>query len=266
MGDWRPAVAVPLLVALVVWSVGWARLAGRSPARARPRLLGRLGLALAGLVALAVALLGLHAAAHERFLPHMVQHLLVMTIAVPAVLLADPLPAVLWALPAPARRAAGRLVAAGAPARRAWRALTRPAVAWTLYAAVLWLWHLPPAYDAALASGWLHDLEHLALAAAAVVFWWPVIAPAPRVAAPPSPAARVVYLVLAAFQSGALGVVLAASPRVLYAYGPRPDAPDPLDDQAWGGVLMWAVGGAVDMAAVLLLVARAVGVRRRALP
>jgi putative membrane protein len=259
---WRPEVALPLALALLGYALGWARLARRSPARTRPALVGRLGLSLGGLVAAAVALLGLHDAAHERFLPHMAQHLLLMMVAVPLLLLADPLPAALWALPAPARRRLAAWLIEGAPARRAWRALTRLPVAWALYALVLWLWHLPAAYDAALAIPWLHDLEHVSFAAAAVAFWWPVISPAPRVAAPPSPVARVVYLVLAAFSGGALGVLLAASPAPLYAYAPS-GAWDPLDDQAWGGVLMWAVGGAIDMAAVLAVVARVVGAPRR---
>ena len=262
---WRPEVALPLGLAMLTYALGWTRLARRSPARRHPALSARLALALGGLVVVAVALLGLHDAAHERFLPHMVQHLLLMMVGVPALLLADPLAAALWALPVAARRRIAALLTERAPARRAWRALTRLPVAWTLYALVLWLWHLPAAYDAALASGWLHDLEHLTFAAAAVVFWWPVIGPAPRVAPPAAPAARVVYLVLAAFSSSALGVLLAASPVPLYAYASAAGA-GPLEDQAWGGVVMWAVGGAIDMAAVLAVVARVVGGegRRRA--
>ena len=255
---WRPEVTLPLALAVIAYATGWARLAARSPARRRAALVARLASSLAGLVVMAVALLGLHDAAHERFLAHMAQHLLLMMVAIPLLLLADPLPAVLWALPLAARRGIGGWLIEGSSARRGWRGLTRLPVAWTLYALVLWTWHLPVAYDAALATGWLHDVEHVSFAAAAVVFWWPVIAPAPRVAAPAAPVARVVYLVLAAFSSSALGVLLAASPAPLYAYAGSP-AGSPLEDQAWGGVLMWAVGGAIDMAAVLAVVARVVG-------
>jgi cytochrome c oxidase assembly factor CtaG len=246
---WRLEIALPLAVLAGVYLVGWTRLARRSPLRCRRRLAAGLALALAGVTAAAVALLGLHAAAHESFTAHMAQHLLLIVVAVPAVLLADPLPAVVWALPAAARRAVrGALVAASAP-RRMWRTLTRMPVAWTLHAVALWLWHVPAAYDAALASGPLHDAEHLVLAASAAVFWWPVIDPAPRAPATPPLGWRIVYLVLGAFQSAALGVWLVSAPEPLYAYGA-------LEDQALGGVLMWGVGGAVDMTAVLVLVYR----------
>jgi putative membrane protein len=261
--SWRPEVALPLAIAVVVYAVGWARLALRGPARLRLPALTRLALALAGLVVVAIALLGLHEAAHERFLAHMIQHVLLMMVGAPLLLLADPLPAVLWALPAGARARAGAALVRRSPARRAWDALTRMPVAWTFYAAVLWAWHLPAAYDAALARGWLHDLEHLTFMLAALVFWWPVIGPAPRSAAPPAAVARVVYLVLAAFSSGALGVLLAGSPAPLYAYRAAVGAPTSLEDQAWGGIVMWAVGGAIDMAAILAVVARVIAGERR---
>src|SRR3970040_387 len=97
---WRPDVALPLAAAIVVYAGGWGRLGPRQPGRRgglRGGLVPRLALALGGLVAIAVALLGLHDAAHERFLPHMVQHVLLTMVRVPALLLADPLPAALGA-------------------------------------------------------------------------------------------------------------------------------------------------------------------------
>ncbi|HEX6210578.1 MAG TPA: cytochrome c oxidase assembly protein [Methylomirabilota bacterium] len=262
-GTWRPELALPLALAVLVYALGWARLTLRLPARLRPASIGRLALALTGLVVIATALLGLHAAAHERFLAHMVQHLLLMMIGLPLVLLADPLPSILWSLPGGARARLRGVLGRRSCGRRVWSALTRMPVAWTLHAAVLWGWHLPVVYDAALARDRLHDLEHLTFALAAIVFWWPVIGPAPRAAAPPTAVARVVYLVLAAFSSGALGVLLATSPVPLYAYPGTAGGPSPLEDQAWGGIVMWAVGGAIDMAAVLVVVGRVIAGERR---
>lgn len=252
-GPSRPEVWVPLLVLGTVYAVGWWRLSRR----ARRLAPWRPALALAGLGSVAVALLSpLDALAHRSFAAHMVQHMLLVALAAPALLLADPFPALVWALPARARRRAGRLLVRGAPVRRLWRAATRVPVAWLASTAVLWFWHLPPVYDATLRDPLLHDLEHLAFFVGAMLFWWPVINPAPHVGAAPHPGLRVVYLVTGALQSAILGLLLAASPTVLYASytsARRPWELSPLDDQALGGVVMWGVMGGVDMLAVMLL-------------
>jgi putative membrane protein len=240
-------VAAVLAALTLVHAVGWTRLIRRSPACRRRWLLVRLGVGMAGIAALAAALLGLHAAAHESFVAHMVQHLLLLTVAAPALLLSDPMAAFAWALPAAVRRRLSGMLAAGAPLRRLWRALTRMPVAWTAYALALWLWHVPAAYSAALADARVHDLEHLTFFASAVLFWWPVLGRG-RWAAPGGSGARIVYVVLGAFQGAALGVVLLVSRAPLYPYT--------LDDQARGAVVMLAAGGAIDMAAVLFLVYR----------
>ena len=122
---------------------------------------------------------------------------------------------------------------------------------------VLWLWHLPGPYDAALRSGVLHDLEHTLFFGAALLFWWPALTPGPRLGAAPHPVARVAYLVLGAVQSTALGLLLSTRGEGLYpTYATTAPAwgLTPAEDQAWGGVLMWGVGSAVDMAAVLYVV------------
>jgi len=253
----RPGIFVLLLLLGVAYAAGWWRLSRR----AWPRVAWwRPALTLAGLGSLALALLSpLDALAHRRFVAHMAQHMLLIAVAAPALLLADPLAALLWALPAWARIRVGRLLVRGAPVRSVWRALTRMPVAWCAYAGVLWLWHVPWAYEWALGHRVAHDLEHLAFFAGAILFWWPVIGPAPRFGRAVHPGLRVVYLVTGALQSAALGLSIAASPVVLYASYAAPPGPGglaPLEDQALGGIVMWGGGGAVDMLAVLLLLHR----------
>jgi cytochrome c oxidase assembly factor CtaG len=66
---------------------------------------------------------------------------------------------------------------------------------------------------------------------------------------------QLVYLVLAAFQKAGLALLLMLSPRLLYpsyAGVPRVMEPSALEDQVWGGIIMWAMGGAIDMLAVLV--------------
>jgi len=200
--------------------------------------------------------------AEDLFFVHMVQHLLLIKLAAPAFLLANPLPVVLWGLPAGLRIRAGRLLARGTPLRAAWQVLTWMPLAWVTYALALWLWHLPIAYDAALNHRLLHDAEHLAFFWAALLFWWPVIAPAPHFRRPVHHGVRIVYLVLAAFQEAVLGLLLTVVPWVLYAtyaLAPRVLALTVQQDQAWGGIVMWGAGGAIDMLVVLVLLSRLLG-------
>ena len=129
-----PDLALPLAALAGLYAVGWWRLARRG---ARPSWRPAAGLA--GLLALAAALLTPVAAlGHFLFAAHMTQHMLLMAVAAPLLLLADPLPAVLWALPRALRLRAGRLLTGGHPFRATWERLTGVPVAALVYAAVLW--------------------------------------------------------------------------------------------------------------------------------
>jgi len=252
----RPEVALALAAAAGIYAAGWWRLARRG-APASP---ARVAAALAGLAAAGAALLSpLDALAHRSFAAHMLQHMLLVAVAAPALLLADPFPVVLWGLPSGARRLAGRWLARPAPLRRLLACATAMPVAFALHAAVVWSWHLPAAYDGALADRLVHDVEHAAFLAAALLFWWPVIHPAPRLRAPGAHAARIVYLVLGAFQTAALGLLLTVAPVVIYRTYAAAAGAAALDDQALGGVVMWGLGGVVDMVAVLALLYRSLG-------
>jgi cytochrome c oxidase assembly factor CtaG len=245
-----PEIALALGALASAFAVGWWRLGCRVP-RSAPisRLLW---------YATAVAALGAALAspianqAEDSFLAHMIQHLLLIKVAAPALLLADPLAPTLWALPQSIRSRAGHLLARGRPVRSVWCALTRPPVAWALYVLALWIWHVPMAWEAALGNRLVHSGEHIAFFGTAILFWWPLIRPAPRGSVQLSNGGRVVYLVLAAFQESVLGLLLTVAPAGLYrGYA--------LEDQTRGGIAMWAAGGAIDMVAILTLLWLALG-------
>jgi cytochrome c oxidase assembly factor CtaG len=252
----RLEVAAPLALVTAAYTLGWWRLSRRGAPVSRWRAAAGAG----SLATIAIALLSpLDALADRLFTGHMIQHLLLIAVAAPLILLADPFPALVWALPGSARAAVGRALRRGGWGRRVGVALTALPLAWTLHVLVVWFWHVPVAYDAAVADRLLHDLEHVAFFASAVLFWWPVIHPAPRLRAAASYAARMTVLVLGALQGALLGLLLATSSEVWYASYARAAPPwslAPLDDQAIGGLVMWGVGGAIDMLAVLLLGAR----------
>jgi putative membrane protein len=241
---WRPEVALPLVIMSGAFAIGHWRLARRAP----PAVAAwRAAAAGAGMASIVIALLSpLDGLAQTLFAAHMVQHLLLIAVAAPCLLLAQPFPALLWGLPKPLRARVGRLVGRGRLLRRVLLALTAMPVAWFIHVLMLWLWHLPVAYEAALADRLVHDVEHIVFFGSAIVFWWPLIGPSPRLRTPAPRAIRIVYLVLAAFQSALLGILLTMSPRPLYARYATTSALwglTPAEDQALGGVVMWGLGG-----------------------
>jgi putative membrane protein len=93
--------------------------------------------------------------------------------------------------------------------------LTRPAVALPIWLATYFLWHLPPAYDAALEHPALLHLEHVCYLAAGTLLWWPVFQDAPHRI---SNAARALYLFLAFVLASPVGLLLALVPEPVYDY------------------------------------------------
>lgn len=254
-GGWstRPEVAALLLIVAGAYAIGWWRVHRRGGSVSGWHVAASAGGLLSSSIALSAPLERL---AHESFAAHMAQHLLLIVAAAPLFLLANPFAALVWALPTPARAGVGRWLRPGATLRRIWSGLTLMSVAWLAHAAAIWLWHLPIAYDAAVGDRALHDLEHLVLFGTAVLFWWPIVQPAPRLRPPAGYSARVTYLVLAALQASLLGLLLTMSPGWYRAY--------PSDaDQSLGGLIMWGLGGAVDMLAVLVLLSRYLGAQDR---
>jgi cytochrome c oxidase assembly factor CtaG len=259
---WRPAVLLVLAALAAFYLRGWWRLRMRRARGAAPGW--RLAAYLGGLLSVLVALCSpLEVLSELSFTAHMAQHQLLMMVAPPLLLLAAPFPVMLWALPPRLRRRAGALVGRPGPVRRALAGLTWMPVAGVLYTVTLWGWHHPAAYEAALRYPILHDLEHLTFFGTAVLFWWPIVNPAPRLHRLTSGAmygARIAYLILVTAQNTLLGAVLGLAERVFYpsyAAAPRLVADwSPLEDQVFGGGVMWS-GSHMFLIAVLVLLHRA---------
>lgn len=250
--SWGGRVDVPVVlgIAAATYLSGWTRLRRRGRAAAPARLLV---LYLVGLAALVAALLSpLDAAALETLPAHMLQHLLLTMIAAPAFVLSDALPVVSWGLPAAMRPAVAgtlRTLRRGGLVHA-----TSLLVASMLMAATLWLWHLPSAYEAALARSWVHDLEHASFFVSALVFWAAVVDPAPRLQRATGDVARIAALFAATIQNTVLAAWIALAARVLYPhYASRPEA---LAEQQVAGVVMLAGGAMMYVAAAVLVAAR----------
>jgi putative membrane protein len=243
--------SIAVCAALYLWGLGRVR----RMRRAFPPLAG-LAFA-AGLVALAVALLGPADDLADRSLAwHMVQHLVLVSIVAPLLLLGAPVRLTLAALPP--RTAAGfARVLTSVPVR----VLTHPVIAWLQFALVLYGTHFSPLYEAALEHPIIHAAEHALYLGSGLIFWTPLLAVAPAPHAPSYPV-RLLGLFAALPMSAFLGFLFYVTQHVMYAhYAARPDA---LADQASAGTVMWVAGGVPLFAALLGCVA-AWGARERRL-
>jgi putative membrane protein len=244
-----PLVAVPLAIAAVTYVR-----AARAATRRRPSIAwtGRTACFLAGLAAIAIALLSpIDALADERFSAHMVQHVLLTLVAPPLLLLGRPLTLAIATSGPRARVALAHLAGS-----RTARFLGSPAFGFASFALVLWASHLSPMYEAALTDDAVHAVEHVAYLATATAFWWPLVARDPGAARLSYPA-RLLYLFLSMPVMSLLGFVIASSGRVLYVHyvAAAGSVGAALTDQRLGGTIMWEssmLGAAVALSLVLL--------------
>ncbi|MEU5789774.1 cytochrome c oxidase assembly protein [Micromonospora purpureochromogenes] len=211
----------------------------------------RVGAFGAGLLVLLGAEQGpVHDMAESGLAGHMAQHMLLLLVAGPLLAAGAAGLPLSMAAPLPLRRLLARCRVAP-PVRRLRHPSTYALLAGGGQTVVLWFWHLPGPYAAAVDRPAVHTTEHLCFLATAWLFWAPVLG-SPRHRAP----APVTVLLLAGtmLPASALGAVLTFAPQPVYPQ--RVLGADPLADQQLAGLLMWAP---MDLA--VLVVALAVFLR-----
>jgi cytochrome c oxidase assembly factor CtaG len=189
---------------------------------------GRAALWATGIALLFVALVSpIDALGTEFATFHMVQHLLIADLAPIALTLG----LTKWIL-RPATRRIHRIERAAGP-------FGHPAFGVVAYVGAMWLWHVPALYDAALQNAAVHTLEHLTFAAAGLLYWWHLISPI-RSRLRLSGLGPVMYMASTKVLVGFLGILLAFSPDLLYAYewSGTKWGMTPLDDLHVAGLVM----------------------------
>jgi putative membrane protein len=247
---WQPAAVSGLLVAAALYGRGARRL-WREAGRGRGVPSWRAGCFAAGLLAVAIALFSpVDPLGEQLFAAHMVQHLLLLTVAAPLLAAGAPARAALWAMPTARRRDLARWWHRRPALRRAAGLVAAPATAWALSEAALVLWHLPGPYRMALGNEWIHAAEHLSFLGTGFLFWRVVLRPDGYRRL--QPGAGVLYVFTAGLPAGLLGALLTFAGRPLYP-GQSPAAAawglTALGDQQLAGLLMWMPGGVVYLAA-----------------
>ena len=166
------------------------------------------------------------------FSGHMVQHLILTLVVPPLMIFGTPG----WML---------RPVLRKAPLFAAARKLTSITSCFVIFNVVLALWHLPPLYNLALANHGIHILQHLMFIAASVLMWWPLLSPLPELPRAAYPA-QMLYCFLMVIPMSIISIYIAMADTLLYpayATAPRIMGITPMEDQQYGGLIMWIPGG-----------------------
>jgi putative membrane protein len=169
------------------------------------------------------------------FSAHMVQHMLLVMVVPPLLLMGTPD----WLL-RPVLKLPGVLPVA--------RWLTFPVVAFLIFNADFWIWHLPPLYDATLTNPTLHIVEHITFLVTATINWFPVASPVPDELPRLPRLMQVLYLFLNCQPMVALGALITFAPQAVYVpylIAPRIFGLSVITDQQLGGLIMWIPGNFV---------------------
>lgn len=248
---WNALTAVSLLVILAVYAFGlrsfWGTEGGRHAIKRWQAAAFVLGWAAA-----AVALLGpLDRWSDVLFSAHMAQHELLMLIAAPLMVLGRPFLTLLRIAPGIARFA------------RLGDRVTGPVTVLILHAVVLWMWHIPALFEAALHDETVHVIQHLGFFVTAALFWYALIhGRYGRLGY----GVGVLYVFATAMHTQILGALLTFGTRVWYpTHAARTAAAgvNAIEDQQLAGVVMWIPFGVVFLFVGLALFAAWLGEAER---
>ncbi|HEY9712169.1 MAG TPA: cytochrome c oxidase assembly protein, partial [Chroococcales cyanobacterium] len=177
---------------------------------------------------------------HYLFSAHMVQHMLLGSVAPPLLVAGLTEDSVRTCL------------------NHAWcvsldRLFSLPAFALAVRIAVLVIWHLPAPFQSAMSNPSIHVTEQLSFLLSGLLLWWPVFKPVPEGKLPPLYA--IAYIALAGFACSIMGSLFTICDTTLYSMYSRPHDPlgaldlirsqwglSQLEDQQLGGAIMWEPG------------------------
>ena len=251
-----------LLLTAVVYVRGWRQIRLTRPEHFPAwRLICFLG----GLFTVWIAIASpLDALSGMLLVVHMTQHLLLMSVAPPLVALGAPQVPLLRGLPRSwVSEGLGPFFTL-APVHAVERLLKSKLFAWLAMNFTFIAWHIPAAYDLALAHPQLHEVEHACFFLTSLLFWWPILEPWP-VVYKGSRWMMLPYLMSADIVNTALSAFLSFSGRVVYptyAAAPRLFGISALADQIAAGSLMWVLGSTAFLAPIMWITLRMLSRRK----
>ncbi|MGD8607840.1 MAG: cytochrome c oxidase assembly protein [Myxococcales bacterium] len=222
----------------------------------RPHQGRRLAMFAGALAAFLLALVSPIAALADGYLfsAHVIQHLMLLLVAPPLLILSLPTERVAAAL----RRSSIRALQ---------ETIGRAPLSWVAGLGVMWLWHVPTLCSASVASAPVYVLQVVTLLLAGTAFFWPVMNPVRSERL--SPPASIAYLFLGCLGCTALGILLTFTPISacpVYLHPQDRLGIMPLLQSQWGlthaadqqlgGLMMWVPACMVYLTAILAITKR----------
>ncbi len=255
-----------LIATTALYVRGFARVHRQMPARFTRR---RLGCYLSGMAALAIALVSPIEALDDKLLTtHMVQHLVMLLIAPPLLLLGAPQIPLVRAIPASIAKRTIGVIAKSRTCKDCIAILTHPMAAFLLFSIAMLGWHLPGPFQMALRSSGWHAVEHGCFIVGGTLFWYPIVRPWPMTERW-SRWALVPYLLIADAENSVLAAFMVFSGRVLYPYyerSPCIGGMAAITDQIVAGAIMWVPGSILFLVPAIVTVKRALEPKTLARP
>jgi putative membrane protein len=211
------------------------------------------------LIVLLALLSPLDGLAGVLFWAHMLQHMALLVLAPPLLLLGLPVQALLRAVPHGFRRRVLRPLARNRTLHHVGAWLVQPVTVFCLFNGVLGLWHVPSVFAAADQTPALHLLEHGSFLAVGCLLWWLIVEPL-RVWPSGAGLSKIVFVIgchVPMLLLGQFFLAFAAIP--LYAFRPAAEAAwglTPLTDQRFGGGIMFGLDMLITFTSVSVLFSR----------
>jgi putative membrane protein len=261
---WSFPIPLTLVLILTAWLYfrGWLCLRKTTPKLVRfPHLVTFVAGCITVWVATGSPLAALD---HKLLSAHMIQHILLMAVAAPLILISSPVRPLLRGLPKGVAQRIPPESFRSLPLRGVGRTLTHPAFCWFAATVTVIGWHVPALFELGLHSDRWHAFRQLTFFAAGLLFWWPVI-PSWRNVSRTHGWSSPLYLFLATLPCDALSAFLTFCDRVVYRSYMDVRGPlsiSPLQDQEWAGVLMWVFVTFIYMTPAVLITVRILSPRR----
>jgi putative membrane protein len=255
---WNTLTAISLFAVALVYALGVRRMWRHDGGRQTIPRWRAFAFAL-GCVSTAVALLGpLDRWSDVLFSAHMAQHEILMLVGAPLMVLGRPFIASLFGVPPAVRDAVASFVRRPF-VTRTWELATGALTVLLLHAVVLWTWHAPALFEAALHNESVHVFQHLGFFLTAALFWWALIhGRYGRLGY----GIGVMYVFATAMHTQILGALLTFGTRTWYPTHTARTAAAGINavrDQQLAGIVMWIPFGVVFVFVGLALFAAWLG-------